>query len=77
MFEKVVKATVAGVGEESTQTLVLLFAIWLLLWLSTATAPAKVSSDLLAVKSNGCFSFFILLGLFPSLNTPSNMKLLP
>lgn len=26
MFEKLIKATVAGVGEESTQTLVLLFS---------------------------------------------------
>lgn len=42
----------------------------------TAIAPTNVSSDLLAVKSSRYVSFFILLGLFPTLTTSSNMKLL-
>lgn len=79
MLEKLKKATVAALGEENTQTLVLLFSAvqsGFCLEFSTAIAPTKVNSDL-AVKSSGYVSFFVLVGLFPTLTTPSNMKLLP
>lgn len=78
MFEKLKKASVAWVREQNTQTtLILLFSSLqpgFHLQFSTELVPAKVNSDLPAVKSNGCFAFFILRGLFPILSPPS-MKL--
>lgn len=74
------KATVVALGEENTQTLVSFFSALQSgfgLEFSTAIDPAMVNGDLLAVKSSGYISFFILLRLFPTLTTLSNRKLLP
>ena len=49
----------------------------LYLQFSPGTGPAKVNSDLLAVKSSGCFLFFVLPGLFQILTTPFIAKLQP
>lgn len=81
MFEKLKMASVTGVREQITQTTL----IWLFsalqsgsyLQFSPGIGPAKVNSDLLAVKSNGCFPFFLLPGLFQILTTPFIVKLQP
>lgn len=73
MFEKLKKASVTGVREQITHSIL---QSGFYLEFSLGIASAKVNSDLRAVKSSGCFSFF-LLGIFPVITTSSSMKHLP
>ena len=81
MFEKLKMASVTGVRKQITQTtLIWLFGALhsgLYLQFSPGIGPAKVNSDLLAVKSNGCFPFFLLPGLFQMLTTAFIVKFQP